>query len=89
MHLDSQMFRSLLIAEVLINGNKFALCTTHLEAQTENKQLRAQQLKSIQEALKDYQNVILAGDFNISDHAELEGFETEYQEAWSSLVDEK
>lgn len=69
---DTQMGRRLVGCEIKWKGiaNSIHVMTTHLESMWENTDIRNLQFEVVKEVIKNYPNVILAGDFNICSNKE-------------------
>ena len=69
---DTNMHRRIVGCEVKIRDTNyvFHVLTTHLESGSPEKDIRNRQFDIINEVIKDLENVIIAGDFNICSNSE-------------------
>lgn len=64
------MGRSLLISTTIINGKSIKVATSHLESMNDNHKLRYEQLMISYDYFKDFNNIIMMGDFNFDNSKE-------------------
>ena len=79
----TRMDRRIIGCEAHIAGTNIHFLTTHLESLSKNAPLRSKQFDVIEKAIGDLDNVIIAGDFNITGKNE----EIEHKIAASRLED--
>lgn len=88
MHLESNMFRSILLAEFKINGQLYAFANTYLESNPENQDARCSQLNSILSKISSYNNLVFCGDMNFGDSSNKENDiikSQNFTDIWTSL----
>jgi len=85
--LNSEMERSLLTAELIINSQNIKVATVHLESLDFSAPLRKEQLQKIFPLLKDVTTSLFMGDFNFcsSWKKEQENLDPEYQDIWDVI----
>lgn len=82
--LPTHLARGYLTAEFDINGVQQTVVSLHLESSKKAKRLRARQLWCLFRALRDRENVIVLGDFNMRDN-ENHLLRPEYRDIWPAL----
>jgi len=80
----TKMGRSLLFAELLVNGTPIVVGTVHLES-LGNGQLRQDQLNICFEEFKNFELAFLMGDFNFDWESENKNIIPEYADMWRIL----
>jgi endonuclease/exonuclease/phosphatase family metal-dependent hydrolase len=80
---NTKMGRRIIGCEAQIAGIKIHFLTTHLESMSKNAHLRSLQFDTIKTAISNLDNIIIAGDFNITEKNE----EIEKKLAISKLED--
>jgi endonuclease/exonuclease/phosphatase family metal-dependent hydrolase len=89
--LPTQLGRKVLVAEFNLNGQSFAIATSHLESYTKDAPIRAKQLRVIRHILheQNYTNAVIMGDFNFASAAErlgsLGSTMKDYRDQWLEL----
>ena len=84
--MPSNMFREMLVAEYLINGQTMKVATVHLESGRESARERVQQLDIIFPRLQDAPHTVLMGDFNFHSCAWEGGYiDPSYGNMWDVL----
>lgn len=79
--------RVLVIAEVLVRGEVWAVATTHMESFLKDGPIRARQLDQIFEQLSSYDRAVVLGDFNFGDGEQPETgrLAAGYTDVWTAL----
>jgi tyrosyl-DNA phosphodiesterase 2 len=85
--LPTTMARTLLVAELPLNGTITAVATVHLESTRPLAQVRARQLATIFPLLERYDHAVLMGDFNFcASWPEENGrLDPRYQDLWTAV----
>jgi endonuclease/exonuclease/phosphatase family metal-dependent hydrolase len=82
--LPTHLSRGYLTAQLDINGVEQTIVSVHLESGKKAKRLRARQLWCLFRALRDRDNVIVLGDFNMRDN-ENHLLQPQYRDIWPAL----
>ena len=85
--LPTHMGRSMLAAQIRIEGRPFTFATVHLESMRTNADTRGEQLLRVFEILEDAGDAVVAGDFNFCSSWEQENrrIDTRYLDMWAVL----
>lgn len=85
--LPGRQNRTVVVAEVVVNGRKMALATTHMESLLEDGPIRAQQLDAIFPLLEAGEDAVLLGDLNFGDGEEPETsrLRARFTDVWLAL----
>lgn len=85
-YLPGRQRRTVLVAEVEVNGRRIAVATTHMESYLEDGPIRAAQLDVIFPLLAGYDDAILLGDLNFGDgEPETAHLRSDYVDLWTVL----
>ncbi|MCT7662106.1 endonuclease/exonuclease/phosphatase family protein [Mycobacterium deserti] len=82
--LPTKADRGLLRAEFMINGGTTAVCSVHLDSGKRSRWIRGWQLRAVFRALRDVENALIMGDFNMRDD-ENERIAEPYRDVWPTL----
>ena len=87
--LPSEMDRGLLMAEVTLCGSNFTIVNVHLESPDllfwRTRATRGKQIEQFNILLKDHNDFIIAGDFNLMDTEDMHPFPENWKDVWALL----
>jgi tyrosyl-DNA phosphodiesterase 2 len=82
--LPTRMARGVLVAELDVGGSGLAVGSVHLDSGKASTHLRARQLAKAFGAVRDHENVVLVGDFNMRDD-ENDQIAAPFTDVWPAL----
>lgn len=82
--LPTRQARGFLTADLAINGSRLAVCCIHLDSGKSSARLRGWQLRRIFRALRNAENAVVLGDFNMRD-GENSRIKAPYRDVWPEL----